>query len=76
MNFNKNNNLLLVLLLLVSGFAFAQQTISGLVTDEAGVPLPGATVLVDQTNDGTTTDFDGNYMATLRAFSAPFVSAI
>ena len=61
MNFNKNNNLLLVLLLLVSGFTFAQQTISGLVTDEAGVPLPGATVVVDQTNDGTTTDFDGNY---------------
>ena len=26
-----------------------------------GVPLPGATVVVDQTNDGTTTDFDGNY---------------
>ena len=61
MNFNKNNNLLLVLLLLVSGFTFAQQTISGLVTDEAGVPLPGATVVVDQTNDGATTDFDGNY---------------
>ena len=36
MNFNKNINLLLVLLLLVSGFTFAQQTISGLVTDEAG----------------------------------------
>ncbi len=61
MNFNKNINLLLVLLLLVSGFTFAQQAISGLVTDEAGVPLPGATVVVDQTNDGTTTDFDGNY---------------
>src|SRR6056300_644976 len=61
MKVNKNNNLLLVLLLLVSGFTFAQQTISGLVTDEAGVPLPGATVVVDQTNDGTTTDFDGNF---------------
>ena len=61
MNLNNNNKLLLVMLFLVSGFAFAQQTISGLVTDEAGVPLPGATVVVDQTNDGTTTDFDGNY---------------
>ena len=36
MKVNKNNKLLLVLLLLVSGFTFAQQTISGLVTDEAG----------------------------------------
>jgi len=35
--------------------------VSGLVTDESGVPLPGATVVVDQTNNGTTTDFDGNY---------------
>lgn len=61
MKVNKNNNLLLVLLLLVSGFTFAQQTISGLVTDEAGVPLPGATVVVNQTNNGTTTDFDGNF---------------
>ena len=61
MKVNKNNNLFLVLLLLVSGFTFAQQTISGLVTDEAGVPLPGATVVVNQTNNGTTTDFDGNF---------------
>jgi hypothetical protein len=51
MKVNKNNKLLLVLLLLVSGFTFAQQTISGLVTDEAGVPLPGATVVVNQTNN-------------------------
>jgi len=46
---------------LLSGYSFAQQTVSGLVTDESGVPLPGATVVVDQTNNGTTTDFDGNY---------------
>jgi len=52
---------LLVSLFLLSGYAFAQQTVSGLVTDESGVPLPGATVVVDQTNNGTTTDFDGNY---------------
>ena len=51
MKVNKNNKLLLVLLLLVSGFTFAQQTISGLVTDEAGVPLPGATGVVNQTNN-------------------------
>ncbi|MGX1930952.1 SusC/RagA family TonB-linked outer membrane protein [Flagellimonas sp. 2504JD4-2] len=38
-----------------------QITITGNVTDSAGVPLPGATVLVKGTNNGTQTDFDGNY---------------
>ncbi|MFD2724924.1 SusC/RagA family TonB-linked outer membrane protein [Hyunsoonleella rubra] len=41
------------------------RTISGKVTDENGVPLPGVTVLVhrDKNNNfrGTTTDFDGGY---------------
>jgi TonB-linked SusC/RagA family outer membrane protein len=38
-----------------------QQTISGTVSDENGLPLPGATVIVDGTPSGTSTDFDGNY---------------
>ncbi len=38
-----------------------QQSISGVVTDENGSPLPGATVLVVGTTNGTTTDFDGNF---------------
>ena len=49
------------LCLLVSGVLFAQKTITGTITDEAGVPLPGATIIVVETNEGTTTDFDGNY---------------
>ncbi|MDX1829984.1 MAG: TonB-dependent receptor [Lutibacter sp.] len=54
--------LLLVLLVQVS---FAQQkTITGTVSDEGG-PLPGANVIVKGTNNGTQTDFDGNY--TLKA---------
>jgi len=61
MNLNNYKKVLLVSLFLLSGYAFAQQNVSGLVTDESGVPLPGATVVVDQTNNGTTTDFDGNY---------------
>lgn len=36
------------------------QTVSGTVTDESG-PLPGATVAIQGTSTGTTTDFDGNY---------------
>ena len=38
---------------------FAQQTITGNVTDESGAPIPGATIVSD--NNATTTDFDGNF---------------
>ncbi|WP_243765947.1 SusC/RagA family TonB-linked outer membrane protein [Polaribacter cellanae] len=44
---------------------FIQQTISGLVTDENGQPLPGATVMIKGTDLGTSTDFDGKYNLTL-----------
>ena len=40
--------------------AYAQQ-ITGTVTDDNGVPLPGATVVVQGTSVGVSTDFDGNY---------------
>jgi len=36
------------------------QTVSGTVSDSSG-PLPGASVLVKGTTNGTQTDFDGNY---------------
>ena len=49
------------ILILLSSAMSAQETISGTITDENGVPLPGATIVVVETNDGTTTDFDGNY---------------
>ncbi len=48
-------------LLLLSVGVFAQQKVSGLVTDADGNPLPGATVIVQGTTNGVTTDFDGNY---------------
>ncbi len=38
-----------------------QQTISGVVTDENGMPLPGVTVLIKNTNKGVSTNFDGEY---------------
>ena len=38
-----------------------EQTISGVVSDENGLPLPSATVLVKGTKNGTQTDFDGKY---------------
>lgn len=36
-------------------------TVKGVVTDDTGLPLPGATVLIKGTNQGKTTDFHGKY---------------
>ena len=41
--------------------AIHAQNITGTITDENGLPLPGATVLVEGTTNGVSTDFDGNY---------------
>ncbi|MDO6492373.1 MAG: TonB-dependent receptor [Cellulophaga sp.] len=50
------------LVIIITQTAFAQtKTISGLVTDQAGIPLGGVTVIVSGTTNGTSTDFDGNY---------------
>ena len=47
---------------LVTQFSFAQQKeITGTITDEGGLPLPGVSVLVQGTNIGTQTNFDGVY---------------
>lgn len=37
------------------------KTVSGTVLDDQEVPLPGATVLVQDENRGVSTDFDGNF---------------
>ena len=42
-------------------FLIAQKTVSGVVADSDGLPLPGATVVEQGTNNGVSTDFDGNY---------------
>ncbi len=36
--------------------------LKGQVTDQSGVPIPGATILVKGTSTGVTTDNDGNYL--------------
>ncbi|AUP80336.1 SusC/RagA family TonB-linked outer membrane protein [Flavivirga eckloniae] len=58
----KFSGMLTLLLALVVQLAFAQEkTISGTVSDDSGLPLPGATVLVKGTSSGTSSDFDGKY---------------
>lgn len=50
-----------VVLMLSSSLIFAQDTISGSVSDADNNPIPGATIVVEGTNTGVVTDFDGNY---------------
>ncbi|MCB0375022.1 MAG: carboxypeptidase-like regulatory domain-containing protein, partial [Sinomicrobium sp.] len=53
---------LMLLMAFVVHASFAQQrTITGNVTDEDGIVLPGVSIVVKGTNRGTQTDFDGNY---------------
>lgn len=56
------SRLLMFMTLLTFGIVYAQQeiTVSGTVSDE-NMPLPGVNVFVEGTQNGTTTDFDGNY---------------
>lgn len=37
------------------------QSVSGIINDNDGLPLPGATVVNLNTSEGVTTDFDGNF---------------
>lgn len=57
----KFNGILTLLLALVVQISFAQEkTISGTVSESSG-PLPGVSVLIKGTTQGTETDFDGKY---------------
>ena len=56
------NGILTLLLAFIVHLSFAQEkVISGTVTDQDGLALPGVNILVEGTTTGTQTDFDGNY---------------
>lgn len=38
-----------------------EKTINGSITDASGIAIPGVTIVVKNTKNGTTTDFDGKY---------------
>ena len=58
----KFSGILTLFLALFVQILFAQQqTVSGTVTDDTGLPLPGATVTIKGTTTGKITDFNGKY---------------
>lgn len=42
-------------------YSYAQQTVTGTVTDENNQGVPGANIVVQGTTNGVVTDFDGNF---------------
>ena len=60
--------LLLVAAFFISIGVFAQDgkyEVKGVIKDESGITLPGVSIFVKETKQGTTSDFDGKYSITL-----------
>ena len=61
MNF-KSTTLLIFLMSILFSFDLSGQTVTGLVVDATDrVPIPGVTITVKNTTDGTVTDVDGAF---------------
>jgi len=55
-------------------FSYAQtKTLSGVVSDDEGMPLPGVNIIEKGTSNGVATDFDGKYTITVSNSNATLV---
>ena len=68
-----------IFVLVTSGFS-QQKSVKGVVTDESGSPIPGATISVKGTGTGTIADQDGRFTITIPskalALSVSFIGMI
>ena len=55
------SKILIILALFATTLLSAQNVLTGTVTGTDGQPIPGANVVLQDSNQGTTTDFDGNF---------------
>ena len=62
---NLKTSIFSLFLLLLSTTIWAQQTITGTVKDDQGIPLPAASVIEKGTSNGVVTNFDGEYEITV-----------
>jgi len=69
----KFKNLLFVALFLITATVLGQTKITGTVVDETKEPLPGASILVKGTTNGTDTDFDGKFIINAKTDSGILV---
>ena len=66
-------SLLFVAVLFISASVLGQTKITGEVVDETNQPLPGASIVVKGTTNGTSTDFDGKFTLQAGADSGTIV---
>ena len=66
-------NLLFVALFFIAATVIGQTKISGTIVDESNEGLPGATVVVKGTANGTETDFNGKFTLTASSESGTIV---
>ena len=72
--FTNTSLLCITIMCLAIPLASAQDgTVSGVVTDSNGGPLPGVSILVEGTNQGTTSDINGNYRLMVPENSAALI---
>ncbi|MDD7887721.1 TonB-dependent receptor [Flavivirga sp. 57AJ16] len=67
------------LLIFVFGLAHAQtqkKIVTGTISDENGLPLPGASIIVKGTTNGQAADFDGNYTITAKSTDILVISYV
>ena len=67
--------ILLAMTLLLGTIATAQTTITGKVTDQSDLPIPGVNIIIQGQSVGTVTDFDGLFSLTTD-ISPPFTIEI
>ncbi|UII74873.1 TonB-dependent receptor [Flagellimonas sp. HMM57] len=61
MKVKKLLGMLVVMLFFMTSAQSQEKTITGTITDQTGVPLPGVNIVVQGTSNGTQSDFDGFY---------------
>ena len=65
MNTKLNLKLTMLFVFLLQICIAQERMITGIVSDENGVPLPGASILEKNTTNGVSTDLDGKYSITV-----------
>ena len=53
--------IIFILIFLLPILGFCQKSVTGVVTDTDGLPLPGVSIIIKNSSKGTTTDFDGKF---------------
>jgi TonB-linked SusC/RagA family outer membrane protein len=67
------SSVVFLMLLLAVPPAFAQTRVSGTVTDDGGLPLPGVSIVEKGTTNGTTSDTDGRFALNVSSGDATLV---